>query len=234
MKKSESIGAIAKAMVAIQKGIKPLEKSAANPFTDSKYTPLDKIVEAIIGVAPEHGISFTQWPVSGNGGTIGIGTMLMHESGEWIEYDPLYMAVISNKKMSSAQEAGGTITYAKRYAIAAVFGIVSDEDTDGNGHRSTNNYSENNQYKNNNYNYNQGAYNQQTPPAQKQNNNVATPEQRKAIFAKAAQIGKMFGQDATVVLENYEVTDTTSMSKGAASALITRLNTEIEAQKQVQ
>lgn len=50
MKKSESIGAIAKAMAAIQKEVKPLEKSAANPFTDSKYTPLDKIVEAIFKV----------------------------------------------------------------------------------------------------------------------------------------------------------------------------------------
>ncbi|HAK1200030.1 TPA: ERF family protein, partial [Listeria monocytogenes] len=128
MKKSESIGAIAKAMASIQKEVKPLEKSAANPFTDSKYTPLDKIVEAIFKVAPSHGVSFTQWPISGDNGTIGIGTMLMHESGEWIEYDPLYMTVITNKKMSSAQEAGGTITYAKRYVIAAVFGIVSDED----------------------------------------------------------------------------------------------------------
>ncbi|HCJ4351367.1 TPA: ERF family protein [Listeria innocua] len=231
MKKSESIGAIAKAMASIQKEVKPLEKSAANPFTDSKYTPLDKIVEAIFKVAPSHGVSFTQWPISGDNGTIGIGTMLMHESGEWIEYDPLYMTVITNKKMSSAQEAGGTITYAKRYVIAAVFGIVSDEEKDGNSHSSPNNYPKNNSYKSNNYNQN-GNSQQQTKQSQ-QNDNLASAAQRKAIFAKASIVGEPFGHDAKYVLESYKVTDTKSMSKGEASALIKKLEAEIEAQKQV-
>ncbi|HBB5299604.1 TPA: single-stranded DNA-binding protein, partial [Listeria monocytogenes] len=42
------------------------------------------------------------------------------------------------------------------------------------------------------------------------------------------------GHDAKFVLESYKVTDTKSMSKSEASALIKRLETEIEAQKQVE
>ncbi|EMK2890059.1 single-stranded DNA-binding protein, partial [Listeria monocytogenes] len=65
-------------------------------------------------------------------------------------------------------------------------------------------------------------------------NHLASDAQRKAIFAKAKVVGEPFGHDAKFVLESYKVTDTKSMSKSEASALIKRLETEIEAQKQVE
>lgn len=132
MKKSESIAEITKAMVNVQKQLKPLEKSANNPFTESKYTPLDEISKAILELTPEQGIAVFQEPVSTERNSVGVGTLLSHTSGEWIEFEPFDMEIVSNKKMSSAQEAGSTITYTKRYTLAAIFGIVSDEDKDGN------------------------------------------------------------------------------------------------------
>jgi len=41
------------------------------------------------------------------------------------------ISVDKNKRMSAAQEGGSTITYAKRYQLSAIFGIVSDDDDDG-------------------------------------------------------------------------------------------------------
>lgn len=52
----------------------------------------------------------------------------MHESGEWIEYDPIKMKPVKN----DPQSIGSAITYAKRYALSAIFGITSDQDDDGN------------------------------------------------------------------------------------------------------
>ncbi|WP_413509880.1 ERF family protein [Carnobacterium maltaromaticum] len=132
MKKSESIAEITKAMVNVQKQLKPLEKSANNPFTESKYTPLDVISKTILELTPEQGIAVFQEPVSTERNSVGVATLLSHVSGEWIEFEPFDMEIVSNKKMSSAQEAGSTITYTKRYTLAAIFGIVSDEDKDGN------------------------------------------------------------------------------------------------------
>lgn len=54
--------------------------------------------------------------------------MLMHESGEYIEYDPVFM----NAEKNTPQGAGSLISYLKRYSLSAIFGITSDQDDDGN------------------------------------------------------------------------------------------------------
>ncbi|EAE2768887.1 TPA: ERF family protein, partial [Listeria monocytogenes] len=144
---------------------------------------------------------------------VGVKTILMHASGEFVEFDPFMLPLDKN----TAQGAGSALTYARRYTLSAAFGIASDEDDDGNSASGNTKPSNKNQAK------------QQT-----QNNHLASDAQRKAIFAKAKVVGEPFGHDAKFVLESYKVTDTKSMSKSEASALIKRLETEIEAQKQVE
>lgn len=129
MKKSDSIVEIAKALAAFQAEVEQPKKSAENPFFGSDYVPLEAVVETIKNYAPKNGLSFTQWPCTNEQGRTGVATMLFHSSGEWIEYDPVYMK--SDK--DTAQAGGSVITYCKRYALSAVFGITSDEDDDGNG-----------------------------------------------------------------------------------------------------
>lgn len=127
MKKSESIAEISKALSAFQDEVIQPQKSAANPFFKSKYTPFDDIVKTVNTFAPKHGLSFTQWALTDDNKT-GVATMIMHTSGEWIEFPPLFLPADKN----TAQGAGSVVTYAKRYSLAAVFGIASDEDDDGN------------------------------------------------------------------------------------------------------
>lgn len=128
MNKSDSITELSKALSEFQKAVKQPLKDADNPFFKSKYVPLESVVEAITEIAPDHGLSFTQWPSNDDNGRVGVATLLLHESGEYIEFDPVFM----NADKNTPQGAGALITYLKRYSLSAVFGITSDKDDDAN------------------------------------------------------------------------------------------------------
>lgn len=128
MKKSETIAELSKAFVKTQKELKQPLKDANNPFFKSKYVPLENVVESITKSASKNGIAFSQFPSQDENGMTTVGTVVMHESGEWIEYDPIKIKPVKN----DPQAVGSAITYAKRYALSAIFGITSDQDDDGN------------------------------------------------------------------------------------------------------
>lgn len=123
MTKSESIKNLTAALVKFQKAMAPVKKEANNPFFKSSYADLSSIIEAIRKPLSENGLSFTQFP-TGEGGLI---TILMHESGEFIE-ETFSMRPVGTKP----QDIGSAITYARRYALGAVLGIATEADDDGN------------------------------------------------------------------------------------------------------
>ncbi len=128
MRKSETIIELSKAFAKMQMELEQPLKNANNPFFKSKYVPLENVVDSITRASSKHGLSFTQFPSSDENGNVTVGTMVMHESGEWIEYDPICLKPVKN----DPQAVGSAITYAKRYALSAIFGITSDNDDDGN------------------------------------------------------------------------------------------------------
>ena len=128
MKTSESITEINKALVGFHNDIKQPLKDKANPFFKSKYVPLENIAEVIDEVAPKHGLAYLQEAFTTDTGQTGVVTRLVHESGEFYETEPL----ILNADKNNAQGQGSVITYARRYQLASLFGITSDEDDDGN------------------------------------------------------------------------------------------------------
>lgn len=128
MNKSESIKNIAASMAQFQSEVKQPLKDKDNPFFKSKYVPLESVVEAIMDIAPKHKLSFMQWALNDESGRVGISTIVMHESGEFIEFDPVFMK--SDK--DTPQGNGALLTYLKRYTLSAIFGITSDEDDDAN------------------------------------------------------------------------------------------------------
>ena len=128
MKKSETIIELSKAFAKMQMELEQPLKNANNPFFKSKYVPLENVVDSITKASSKHGLSFTQFPSSDENGNVTVGTMVMHESGEWIEYEPICLKPVKN----DPQAVGSAITYAKRYALSAIFGITSDNDDDGN------------------------------------------------------------------------------------------------------
>jgi hypothetical protein len=127
MNKSESIKNFAAAMATFQGEVKNPAKTADNPYFKSKYVPLDSLIDTAKPLLKSNGLSFIQ-SCSGDGANIIVTTLLMHNSGEWVESDPLTLRA----DKATAQGAGSAITYARRYALAAALGLASDEDDDGN------------------------------------------------------------------------------------------------------
>ena len=127
--KSESIKHIASAIVKFQSKAETLKRTSNNPFFKSNYTTLEDIVGAIRPILAEYGLSFLQ-NTNGTptGEVISISTMLLHESGEFIEFEPLQIKITGNVQQSMA-----TVTYLRRYSLQCALGIVTtDEDDDGN------------------------------------------------------------------------------------------------------
>ena len=128
MKLSESTKNIFKALSDFKKDFKQPLKDADNPFFKSKYVPLENVVQSIDNEASKHGLGYFQSTVTGENGTAGVITVITHSSGEYIEFDPLYLKA----DKATAQGMGSAITYARRYSLSSAFGIASDVDDDGN------------------------------------------------------------------------------------------------------
>lgn len=128
MQLSNNITDLAKALALAQAELTNPYNTADNPFFKSKYAPLPDILNLVRPVLTKHGISVVQSPV-GEGDKIGIETLLIHASGQYILCEPCYLKPVK----SDPQTAGGAITYARRYALNAVLGISGEEDDDGNG-----------------------------------------------------------------------------------------------------
>lgn len=119
-----TIGEVSKAIAEAQISLEKVLKNANNPFFKSKYADLASVIDVTREFA-KHGVAITQHPGFING-KIEVITLLSHSSGE---------AIGSRLEMSpadaKAQTIGATITYARRYALAACAN-VAQEDDDGN------------------------------------------------------------------------------------------------------
>ena len=125
MDKSDSIKNIAIAMCKAQGEMGGAVKGANNPFFKSKYADLGEVIKVVKEPFANNGLSFIQFPIN-DGDKIGVETILMHDSGEWLSGS---FTVKASKQ--DAQGAGSVITYCKRYGLQAVAGIPSEDD-DGN------------------------------------------------------------------------------------------------------
>lgn len=127
MKMSESITNISVALCKFQQECPAPKKNSVNPHFKNKYAALDEIISTITPVLTKNGLSQIQ-STTAEGEQIGVKTLLIHQSGEFIEFDTLWLPM----GKVNAQGAGSSITYARRYALCASLGIAADEDDDGN------------------------------------------------------------------------------------------------------
>lgn len=94
-----------------------------------KYATLDNVISMLKGVLPKFGLGYAQFPETTDGKD-GVTTIVMHESGEYMlaRYE---MEATEVKGTNLTQQKGASITYTRRYALCSVFGIPTEEDTDG-------------------------------------------------------------------------------------------------------
>jgi hypothetical protein len=126
MTRSESIAKLAAALAKAQGAMRAAAKESINPHFKSRYADLAEVWDACRVPLSVHGLAVVQCPGEIGDKTITLTTMLTHESGEWLENT---MTIPVSKP--DAQGVGSAITYARRYALAALVGVVQDDD-DGN------------------------------------------------------------------------------------------------------
>ena len=163
MNQSESIKSLLEALVNAQAEFKTLPKDKDG--YGYKYTDLDTVISTVRPILTKNKIGFMQTLTNVNGRD-GLTTRVFNVTGEWIE-DTFLLPVVAMAKTNAAQNVGAAITYMKRYALCAVLGISSDEDTDAGIPQQQNNQ-------------------QQSAPKKQTQNNMPkggpdTPEQRKEI-----------------------------------------------------
>ena len=130
MNKSESIQNLSAALSKTQAEMPAIKFDSKNPFLKNDYASLGAIIAGARPVIAKHGLSVSQLTF-GEDGVAGGETVLMHTSGEWIS-SSISMPIGEEKGKSSAQVAGSIVTYLRRYSLASILGIYSDEDGDGN------------------------------------------------------------------------------------------------------
>src|SRR5690606_30175798 len=127
MKTSESIANIAAALVGFQSEVANPEKKGINPHFKSKYAELDEIINTIRPTLEKNGLAFIQNPIHEDG-KVGVYTLLIHKSGEFIQFDPVMIPL----QKATPHQVGAALTYAKRYSLSSALGIAAEEDADGN------------------------------------------------------------------------------------------------------
>ena len=135
-------------MIIVQGKLSHAKKDSANPFFKSKYADLESVWDACRGLLAENGLAVIQLPgktivntvvandkeivigemslttiLAHSSGEMSLTTILAHSSGEWISQQ---MSVPMSK--IDAQGAGSCISYMRRYALAAVVGVVQADD----------------------------------------------------------------------------------------------------------
>lgn len=176
---------IYKALMKAQSEFPAIKKSATNPAFQrngkgGKYTTLDALIDATIKTLHKNGlVVFQTMRPTDDGLKVNIVTILAHaESGESIESE-LTLPLDKN----NPQGVGSAITYGRRYGYAAILGVTSDDDDDGN--RASNEP-------------HQGAQLPATPPpaSRPQPNHAGKPAPQEIVFTAFGYRPKTWPPDA--------------------------------------
>lgn len=112
------------ALTAFQQALPELKLDGMNPHFKSKFATLGNISKTVLPRLAQHGLSFTAMPTLHEGKFV-LYYALSHTSGDKLEgFYPL--------NDGNDQARGSSITYARRYVLAAITGVAAEDDDDGN------------------------------------------------------------------------------------------------------
>lgn len=229
MKTSEEFNNISKNMAKFRTQLVQPKKDAENPFLKNGYVTLEGVIATIDKGMEGTGLSFIQEAKTGAlGQSVIIKTTLFHESGQYMELEPL--EIPSAKK--DAQGLGSAITYAKRYALSTIFGITSEADDDGN--EASNVTQKQNNQSNAKSNQNKPAQRPAASSTSKQTQKVigkiADP-QKVTIFDKAKQIADVKNISIKAVFEAFKITDIEKLNTNEADEKIEGMTLSLDNMK---
>ena len=131
LKTSPQINEIVSALAKAQGEMKPAVFNRLNPHYKTRYADFTSCMEAARSPLSKNGIAVSQMPSTTTDGKFVLVTLLAHTSGQWTAGEFPLIAT----KMDS-QGIGSAMTYAKRYSLCGMTGIVADEESDDDGEAS--------------------------------------------------------------------------------------------------
>jgi hypothetical protein len=126
MDKSDQVNDLFSSLSKAQSVMKPAVMDKVNPHYRSKYASLDSVMESCKKPLSDNGLAIVQTLEHDERGGYVITTTLGHSSGQWISSS---VNLLLDKQ--NMQGLGSSVSYARRYCLAAMIGVVSDEDVDG-------------------------------------------------------------------------------------------------------
>ena len=112
------------ALSEFQQECPPIKKSETG--YGYNYASLDSILEVVNPLLAKHGLGYSQ-PLDGKS----VKTILFHiESGDTLESSIEIPQDVKLGAMNTFQALGSGITYLRRYSLASILGLVTEEDTD--------------------------------------------------------------------------------------------------------
>lgn len=130
MYQSQEINELMLALSKAQGEVMGAIKDSSNPFFKSKYADLNSVWNACRAPLSKNGLAIVQ-TMNQFEGDMHLVTTLGHSSGQWMK-STLPLKMSSDKVANPIQALGSSITYLRRYALAAMVGVAPDEDDDGN------------------------------------------------------------------------------------------------------
>lgn len=125
MKTSESVNELFAALAKANGEIKNAVKDAENPHFKRDYATLASVLDAVREPLSKNGLSVLQTVRVAEGNHFLLETRLAHASGQWVESETPLLLV-----KDDMQGLGSAITYARRYALAAMIGVSHADDDD--------------------------------------------------------------------------------------------------------
>ena len=125
---SESLDLLYTSLAKAQEEMETATTDKNNPFFKSKYADLTSIVRASRPFLSKNGLSVIQRITTNEEDNMYLKTRLCHMSGQWIE-----SKMPINPVDWKIQSIGAYITYLKRYTLAAIVGVATDDANDDDG-----------------------------------------------------------------------------------------------------
>ena len=120
---SEKVDIVVSKLMKAKQEIGTVKKDSKNPFHKSNYASLNAYIDASENHLLENGLILIQ---AGNGSyaePVIVATLMHPESGQWLKS---YLPILNAKQDS--QGLGASVTYMRRYSIATLLGLVSEDD----------------------------------------------------------------------------------------------------------
>lgn len=123
---SPELNKLYEALAKTQLEMSTAKTDKRNPYFKSKYADLNSVVIASRSFLARNGICVTQRTFKADSGMDFLHTRMGHSSGQWIasniEVKPL---------KGDIQSLGSYLTYLRRYQYAALVGVITGDDDDG-------------------------------------------------------------------------------------------------------